>query len=108
MMRTLVLALAAGTLLLGCAGSPVAVKSAPGAQDVTIDGTPMVVSKSGDTWSVTFRDTFIHNLVVTGEDHFRRRIQFKRAIEQVSGCRVADSFVDPGSLVMQATVACSR
>ena len=94
------------SLLVACAGGPIAIKTAPGAQHVTVSGVAIVVSRSGDTWGATHRDHLANNLFVSPADRLQRKMLFTLAIEQVSKCRVVDSTMDEGAAALNAVVRC--
>jgi hypothetical protein len=105
LMRTSILILAV-PLLGACAGGPIAIKAAPGAREVTIGGSVIVVSQSDGLWGATHRDFLANNLYVSAADNLRRKAQFIQAIESVSKCKVVESTMDQGAAALNAMVRC--
>lgn len=106
-MRRAGVTIAAALLCAGCAGGPIAIKSAPGARTVQVDGKSIVVSPGpGGTYGATFDDFLANNLYVSNLDQLVRKGQFTRAIELATGCRVVESVMDQGAATFNATVKC--
>lgn len=102
----LLLSAVASIVLAGCAGGPIAIKTAPGAREVTVGGSVIVVSQTDGLWGATYRDFVANNLYVSNADHLRRKAQFIQAIETVSKCKVVDSTMDQGAAALNAMVRC--
>jgi hypothetical protein len=104
--RRLLGAAASLLVLAGCAGGPIAIKSAPGAREVTVGGAVIVVSQSDGLWGATHRDYVANNLYVSAADNLRRKAQFIQAIEIASKCKVVESTMDQGAAALNAMVKC--
>ena len=76
-------------------------------QVVLVDGVSFSVVESPEgTWQAVHTDFLANNAVVSPNEFLARKVQFTRAIEAVSKCRVTDSVADLGYSKLQATVKC--
>lgn len=106
MKKRLAIAVIAATLA-GCAGGPLAIKTAADAREVTVGGTVYVVSSTGQgTYGAAFGNHFANNVFVSPAEHMTRKAAFTAAIESVTKCKVTDSVLDPAGATLQAAVKC--
>jgi hypothetical protein len=76
-------------------------------RNVMIDGVSFsVVESPKGTWQAVHTDFFANNTVVHPDQFLPRKVQFTRAIEEVSACKVSDSVMDFAASKLQATVKC--
>lgn len=90
----------------GCAGSPVQVANAPGARLIQVGGEGVYVVQQQGLWHATYRDYMSKQLYVGQANILPRKLGLVRAVELASGCKVADSTIDPMAITLQAVVAC--
>jgi hypothetical protein len=105
-MRTLSLLLVSA-FVVGCAGSPMGIQSAPDAKQVTVGGVAYVVASTGPgTYSATHRDFIANNTIVAPSTYLTRKASFIAAIEAATGCKVTDTAGETGGAVLHASVKC--
>lgn len=98
----------AAASLSGCAGSPVQVANAPGARLIEMGGESVYVVQQDGAWHATYRDYMAKQIYVGQAGLLPRKLTLTRAIESASGCKVAESTLDPMGITLQAIVSCNR
>ena len=92
--------------LSACVGSPVRIANSAGSKPVKIGGEVIYVLLQDGVWSATFEDYNAKFIYVDPIGQINRKAKLTSAIQQITGCRVTDSYVDPMSITMHANVSC--
>ncbi|GEM_PF-4548434 len=92
--------------LSACVGSPIRIANSAGSNPVKIGDEVIFVLLQDGVWSATFADYNAKFIYVDSIGQITRKTKLTSAIQQISGCRVSDSYVDPMSITMHANVNC--